>query len=137
MSTLLTSAEYQNILNYDAEQRLRYSLEKIIEHQTLWILIDEHGSVMLNTDDEDCVPVWPLKEFAEAWATGEWQNCQAEAISFAKWKSRWTPGLIEDDLSLVIFPNEQEEGLVLFPDEFEQELTKKAAQFNKVKTKRL
>ena len=137
MAITLTPAEYQRILNFDVEQRLQYSLETIIECKTLWILTDEHGCVMLNTEDEDCVPIWPLEAFAQAWATGEWQDCKPEAISVNLWQSRWTQGLIDDDLSVVVFPNEQEEGLVLFPDEFEQELIAKSNKLNKQKNKRV
>jgi len=87
--------------------------------------------MMLNTEDEDCVPVWPNKEFAEQWITGDWQACKAEAISLSKWQSRWTVGLAEDELAIVVFPNQAEEGLVLLPDEFDFELSKQAKKIKK------
>ena len=31
---------------------------------------------MLNSEEEDCVPVWPNEEFALQWATGEWSECR-------------------------------------------------------------
>lgn len=126
MSVTPLPKELQKILNTNAEERLAYTLKQINEDNTVWILTDEHGCVMLNTEDEDCVPVWPLEAFAQSWATGEWSECKALSISLNKWKSRWTQGLIDDDLAVVVFPSENEEGLVLFPDEFEEELLKKA-----------
>jgi hypothetical protein len=33
-------------------------------------------------------------------------------------------GLTDDELALVVFPNQDNQGLVLFPDEFEQALIK-------------
>ena len=80
---------------------------------------------MLNTADEDCVPVWPNKEFAQSWATGEWAACQPVSVDLDTWFSRWIPGLIDDELAIVAFPNNNDEGQVLFPDEFEYELIKK------------
>lgn len=120
----LSSEEIKKIQQLDANERLSYTCKTILAHQQVWILTDQHGCMMLNTEDEDCVPIWPNQEFAELWITGDWQACKAEMIPLAKWLSRWTQGLMDDDLSLVIFPNEQEEGIVLFPDEFEDELNK-------------
>lgn len=124
MSHTLDAETIAKIQGYDAEKRLSYLLKEVTTQRQIWILTDEHGCVMLNTEDEDCVPIWPNAEFAQAWATGEWAECKAEAISIAKWQSRWTNGLLDDELALVIFPNQAEDGLVLFPDEFDMELQK-------------
>ena len=64
------------------------------------------------------------KSLPNQWATGDWEHCKAESISTAKWFSRWTYGLEDDELFIVVFPNQNEEGLVLYPDEFEFELKK-------------
>lgn len=112
------------IVNSHEEERFTYFMKEVVANREIWILTDEYGCVMLNTEEEDCVPVWPNKEFAEAWATGEWDVCKAESISLNKWHSRWTTGLEDDELAVVVFPNQNEEGQVLFPDEFDFELTK-------------
>ena len=127
----LTPERIATIEKFDEQKRFNYLLEEVIKHREVWLLVDEYGCMMLNTDDEDCVPVWPNKEFAENWITGDWQACKAEAISLNKWQSRWTQGLAEDELSIVVFPNQAEEGLVLFPDEFDFELTKQAKKMKK------
>ncbi len=122
MSTKLDTAQIQTIQAMDAEQRFKYLIKTVAKNQAIWILTDEHGCVMLNTEDEDCVPVWPNEEFAQAWATGEWETCKAEAISLSKWHSHWTTGLTDDELSVVVFPNLAEEGAVVCPDELDFEL---------------
>jgi len=124
MSQTLDAETIAKIHGYDADKRLSYLLKEVTTQRQIWILTDEHGCVMLNTEDEDCVPIWPNAEFAQAWATGEWKHCKTEAISLAKWQSRWTNGLLDDELALVIFPNQDEEGLILLPDEFDMELQK-------------
>ncbi|TYK66533.1 DUF2750 domain-containing protein [Colwellia echini] len=126
------SSEQLNIIEqYDEEKRLNYLLQQVISNKEIWILADEHGCVMLNTDDEDCVPVWPNEEFALRWATDEWQECKAQAISLNKWYSRWSNGLADDELALVTFPNQDNEGLVLFPEEFEEALLKETKKQNR------
>ena len=120
----LTIEQLNTIESYDEEKRLSYLLQQAVVNKQIWILADEHGCVMLNTEEEDCVPVWPHEAFALRWATDEWKSCKAEAISLSKWYSRWSTGLADDGLALVTFPNQDNEGLVLFPDEFEMALFK-------------
>jgi len=108
----------------DPNERFNVFFKTVTKNLNIWLLIDEHGSVLLSADDEDCVPVWPTEEHAMQWATGEWKGFTSESISTSKWKSRWTSGLEDDELSVIIFPDQQCEGIVLYPDEFEQELEK-------------
>ncbi|MEW6991897.1 DUF2750 domain-containing protein [Colwelliaceae bacterium 6441] len=122
MTQAVDKNQLNTILTYDDEQRASYFLKEVVNNNELWILKDEHGCVMLTTDDEDCVPVWPNEAFAQAWITQEWQECVAEAISLNKWFSRWSQGLADDELALVVFPSENNQGLVFYPDELETEL---------------
>ncbi|NOI12876.1 DUF2750 domain-containing protein [Vibrio hepatarius] len=125
MSEALTQQQIDTVNKMRPDERFNYCIKEIAKQRKVWILTDEHGCVMLNTEDEDCVPVWPNEEFANEWAIGEWEHCKAESISTAKWFSRWTYGLEEDELAIVVFPNSNEEGVVLYPDEFEFELKKR------------
>lgn len=114
MSEQLTQEQMDTINRYNEEQRLKYCVKEIVANRKVWILKDEHGCVMLNTEDDDCVPVWPNEEFALQWANGDWEDCEPEAISLNKWHSRWTSGLEDDELSVVVFPNQNEEGWFCF-----------------------
>jgi hypothetical protein len=126
MSDKQEAASIDSILTKDAEMRFTYLVKEVIENREIWLLTDEHGCVMLNSEDEDCVPVWPSQAHAQAWATQEWQTCKAEAVSLSKWHSHWTRGLEEDELAIVVFPDQQQEGLVIYPDEFDLALKKQA-----------
>lgn len=128
-ASALTDQLINEIEHYDDEKRLSYLLKEVIAQQEIWLLTDEHGCMMLNTEDEDCVPVWPNKEFAQRWATGDWKDCQPTPISLSKWYSRWSVGLADDDLAIVVFPiqdSQTSQGIVLFPEEFEASLRKKS-----------
>ncbi|GHF02837.1 DUF2750 domain-containing protein [Thalassotalea profundi] len=111
-----------DIKEMNDEKRADYFIKAVIENNKIWILTDEHGCVMLNTEDGDCVPVWPNEEFAQLWATEEWQSCKAESISLNKWFSRWTAGLLDDEISIVVFPNESDQGMIYEPDDLENSL---------------
>jgi len=124
MSEKLQQAVIDQIQAYDDEKRATYFFKETVLNNNIWILTDDHGCVMLNTDEEDCIPVWPNEEFAQAWATNEWKDCQPVSISLNKWFSRWSHGLADDELAIVVFPNQAEQGLIFFPDEVEIELKK-------------
>ncbi|MEH6575742.1 MAG: DUF2750 domain-containing protein [Amphritea sp.] len=126
MSISLEQSTLETIQQYDVEQRFKYLIKEAVSNGEIWVLSDEQGSVMLNTDDEDCVPVWPNKEFAQAWATGDWEGCKAESISLKNWHDRWTPGLEDDEFAVVVFPNENQDGLVVSPADLDFELKKQA-----------
>ena len=55
----ISTEQLNTIEKYDDEKRLSYLLQQVVSNKRIWILADEHGCMMLNTDDEDCVPVWP------------------------------------------------------------------------------
>ncbi|MGO1296524.1 MAG: DUF2750 domain-containing protein [Vibrio sp.] len=111
----------------DPTERMNLFFKAVTTDHKIWLLIDEHGSVLLSAEDEDCVPVWPSHDYAAQWATDEWEGFTPEPISVAKWKSRWTTGLEDDELSIIVFPDQEGEGIVLYPDEFEFEMQKREA----------
>ncbi len=114
----------KDIENLSPEKRYQFLLQSISKTKKIWILKDEHGCVMLNSEEEDCVPIWPSEDLALAWATGEWSACKAESIELKYWQQMWTPGLEDDELSIAIFPNENNEGLVISPYEFDADMRK-------------
>ena len=119
--------------NGDSEQRYQYFIEQAVTHQQIWILTDEQGCVMLNSEEEVCVPVWPSYEEAQAWATGEWQDCQGQEITLKTWQQRWSIGLEEDQLYVVVSPNAECGGTVLSPDELDADLRREIKKRNKKK----
>lgn len=126
MSNPIDQNTLNEIAQFTPEQRLKYLVKEVIQQQKIWILTDQDGCVMLNTEDEDCAPVWPSQEFAQAWATGEWADCEPKAIDLKTWHSRWTHGLEDDDVSIAVFPSEDQEGLVISSAELDFELKNKS-----------
>ncbi|MBH0072523.1 DUF2750 domain-containing protein [Pseudoalteromonas sp. NZS127] len=122
MTTANNTEQHDVILGLGAKKRLAFMFETTQQFKQVWILNDDDGCVMLTNEDDDCVPVWPTREFAQAWATGEWEGCTSKAIPTQDWINRWTPGLEDDDLLIAVFPTEDDDGTILFPDEFDTQL---------------
>ncbi len=123
----------QQLAQMSDQQRFEYFVEQSVINKEIWLLTDEHGCVMLNTEDEDCVPVWPSLEAAEAWATDEWQDCEAQPIALKTWQMRWSDGLEEDGFFVVVCPMGEQEGLVVDPQDLAKELTKAIKKQNRKK----
>lgn len=109
-------------LSLSPDERMSRTLSRIREAGEVWILKDEDGCVMLTTDDEDGVPVWPDKGLATLWATDEWEDCEPMSISLKDWLSKWVPGMIQDGLMVMICPVPAEEGEVIEPQEMAEAL---------------
>lgn len=105
------------------EARYDYLVTEVKEHKQIWTLQDTDGCVMLTTDDEDCIPMWPTEESASDWACDDWKDCTPLAIPLNEWLERWVIGMQDDDLYVAVFPVEGDLGVVVAPYELEQRLT--------------
>lgn len=113
----MSQIQTEQLVKMNAEERWRYLSNQVKQNQQIWILTDQHGAVMLTTEDDDCLPVWPNEELAMLWATEEWQHCTALAISAKDWNKKWVPGLTDDELSVAVFPVVDDLGAIAFPNE--------------------
>ncbi|QPG06753.1 DUF2750 domain-containing protein [Salinimonas marina] len=104
------------LLNAGADVRMSETITSIKDNEEVWILKDGDGCVMLTTDDEDGVPVWPDAGMALLWATEDWADCEPMAVSLKDWLKKWTPGLMQDNLVVVVCPVPGEDGEVIDPD---------------------
>lgn len=54
MAKALSAEQIETINRYNEEDRFKYCVKEIVVNREVWILKDEHGCVMLNTEDDDC-----------------------------------------------------------------------------------
>jgi len=118
MNYELTADDLNRLSVLDAEQRYDYFIQAVADLEKIWILVDEEGFVLVDADEERCIPVWPHAELAEQWINGDWAQCQAQAVDIATWLDKWTSGLDGDELAIAVFPHAQEPGVVIGPEEF-------------------
>lgn len=131
--TVISSEEFIALSKMLPEQRFDYAIEQMIERKTLWGLFGENGWLMLKAEDDACVPVWPHKEFAEAWVKDDFPDCQAKQIEFSDWFGQWLPGMKNNGTLVLVFPlGDDEEGIMLEAQEMldciEEDLQRLAAQ---------
>lgn len=110
MSEELSLDQRIQLLAATDDVRLEFFVNSVKEHQSVWSLSNEEGFVMVETDDGDCVMVWPDADFAAQWAVEEWDDCEPVEISFETFTTLWLPSLEKDNITLAVFPNIEDEG---------------------------
>ena len=131
MPHALSDTENQAALQLDPDQRYDLFVRTVVATETLWILRDAEGCMLLNADDEECIPVWPSAELAQLWAEQEWAGCQPEAISLKRWLDHWVKGMTEDGLAVAIFPLPEEIGVIEDPADVADALLRQKAKQRK------
>lgn len=112
----------EDFINFTPEQRVAAFFTTVKEQGELFILNDADGCVMLTSDDEEGVPVWPTASLANMWADQEWAHCEPKAITLDVWLARWTGGLTRDFLHVIIAPMPAEDSELMAPEEFADKL---------------
>ncbi len=126
MSYTLTDADKTAAQNMRDDERFNHFVSRVCEHDELWILTDEHGCMMLTSDDdEDCIPVWPHADYAKEWAVDDWSQCKPEALTLQVWLNRWVPGMEDDELLVAVFPTSDATGVVVEPRELQDAIDRK------------
>ena len=113
MSATLSVEQRVHLLTVSDDERLAYFLEAIKTTQTVWSLSNDEGFVMVETDDGDCVMLWPDEDFAAQWAVDEWDDCQPTQIELGVFQNQWLPSLLQDEIAVAVFPNIEDEGKLL------------------------
>lgn len=113
MSLSLTAEEIDEAFTLSAEDRYDYFVEKVAESGEIWSLSEGDEWLILRTDDEECLPVWPHPAMAEDWAGESHDGCKAKAISLEVWLERWVEGLEGDSITLAVFPGNDPDGVIV------------------------
>lgn len=116
MKELSMDERVQLLVAPDSE-RLAYFVEQAKATQLVWSLSNEEGFVMVETDNGDCVMVWPDAEFASQWAIDDWDDCEPVSVSLETFKTEWLPSLTLDNVTVAVFPNIEDEGKISTAEE--------------------
>ncbi|ALP54357.1 hypothetical protein Tel_15045 [Candidatus Tenderia electrophaga] len=113
MSKPLSTTELDAIERMPAEQRYDYFIRKTVELKQVWGLAGDEGWVILTEAGEEHLPVWPHREMAAAWASGEFADCQPQAIPLTDWLDKWLPGMERDELLPAVCPDKEGDCIIV------------------------
>ncbi|MFM2475884.1 DUF2750 domain-containing protein [Celerinatantimonas sp. MCCC 1A17872] len=113
----------QSFYDQSSEVRYQLTLAAIRRNQTLWTLKDDQGCIMVSSDEEQCLPIWPDEATATAWATEEHAHCEPLAIELDAFLERWVSGMSEDGYFVAVGPSLDAESLVEHPQDLADAIT--------------
>ncbi|MCC2615860.1 DUF2750 domain-containing protein [Aestuariibacter halophilus] len=117
----LTTEQFDALTKLSPEARFDYTLATLIKEGQLWGLYGEKGWLLLQAEDDACLPVWPHEACAKAWEKHDFPDCVPTPISLTDWQSQWLPGMQKNGTLVLVFPlSEDEEGIMLDADEVSQ-----------------
>lgn len=78
----MTETDISRLLGLSKEEKYRYVLEQLVTRQEVWIVYDEDGMVLFESDrGEVVIPVWPHREIAQLFCVDEYADCQPGTVA--------------------------------------------------------
>jgi len=123
MTWQINDREFQQVLMQPGAIRYKYFISRVADCNEVWSLRNQQGWIQAQDDNGRILfPVWPHPRYAQACASGPWQDCRPEAIELDAWLSRWLPGMKMDNRLIAVFPTPQSVGICVSPEHLEHDL---------------
>lgn len=108
----------------EPEDRYDYALEQLLEHKTVWVLVnDQQQFVQMHYEQGEFsyLPIWPSKELAEHSIDGQ-ADLTVKNIALSSFMQDVTPELTQNKIELGVFPGEDTSVWVCEAEDFKDEL---------------
>jgi hypothetical protein len=123
MTWQINDREFENVIRQPAAVRYKYFVSRVADWKELWSLRNQEGWIQGEEDEGRLVfPVWPHARYAQACATGPWQDCRPEVIELDAWLNQWMPAMKTENRLVAVFPTPQSLGICVSPQRLEQDL---------------
>jgi hypothetical protein len=116
--------EFESVSNLSGAKRYEYFIKKVVNNEKLWGLYNDGWAMVADDNENEMIPFWPQKEFAEACCLGDWSNYKAEEIDLYEFIDGWLVDMKKDGLLTAIFYTKDDKGVVVEPDMLLQNLNK-------------
>lgn len=100
-TTDLTSTSLKTM---QSEDRLVYVLDSVVSNGLVWGLMGDEGWVLVTSNEDTCLPIWPSESLAQDWAQAEFPNAKPAQISLDDWQGSWLPGMDKNGTLVLICP---------------------------------
>lgn len=104
----VTESLTESIINQasylSAEERLELLVMYCENASEIWMLQGENGFIMMESEEELTLPVWPHRDFALHWQKEHDVTAETVSVSLADFIALWAPGLDNNQTTIVAFP---------------------------------
>lgn len=117
----VSTEDFISISKLSPEERANVMLKQIVELEHLWGLFGKEGWLLLQAEEDTCLPVWPTESFATAWEKEDFPDCKPQQIQLNDFLEQWLPGMQKNGTLILMFPmSDDEEGIMLTGSECKQ-----------------
>jgi hypothetical protein len=95
------------------EQRIAKFVEGVRAGGCVWGLRKKTWARSSAGNGREALPLWPDEESAARCIAGEWARYRARSIALDGFLAEWLPGMIEDGIVAVVFPDPDHPGAVV------------------------
>lgn len=120
----MTEAEVSAVVQLSKEEKYDYLLRQMIAQKEVWIIFDEDGMVLFESDKgEIVIPVWPHQEVAQLFCVGEYVDCQPGTVTLADFRKNELTEAVEQQFLVSVMPVPGMPALLVAPGEMENGLS--------------
>lgn len=122
---MLNKKEVDAIINLDANKRYEYSIKRIADFETVWVLSDKDGFRTYTDGTGNIIfPIWPFKEFALLCCENEYADCHPEELQLSEFMEDCISDFKKSGYKLSILPLPSGKGAVVEIDVFTEVMNK-------------
>lgn len=99
--------EFEAVIKLPGKIRYEYFIKKVADYEELWGLYNDGWAMIADDNNNEMIPFWPKKEFAEYCATDDWKGYKAERIDLYKFMNNMLQDMKIDNVKASIFFNNQ------------------------------
>jgi hypothetical protein len=119
-----TEKEMQAVLILDGDARFRHFVKTVVAWEVAWSLWKDGWVLMANNDGTPVFPLWPAREYAELFRTGDWIDHEVEPITLESLLGELVPKLGERGVLVGVFPTPAGKGVTSSAEELASWLRK-------------
>ncbi|GAA3941037.1 DUF2750 domain-containing protein [Chitinophaga oryziterrae] len=111
----ISQREIDSVLSESPEKRFEYTIKRIADWETLWTIVGEAEALGMLTDEVQNVifPIWPFKEFAQLYCTGNFANYTPMVIELSDFLEEYLPDYENKNFKLSLLPLPTKKGEVM------------------------
>ena len=114
--------KFLDIINSSPTDKYEYFVKTVLDSEEIWVINDDTNYVMLtDKDNNEVIPVWPNKIFADMFLIDDWKNF--EVSTFNLWEFiDWCNDLKADGIKILVFPQADLTGFTVDADKLQQKV---------------
>lgn len=103
----MNQKEFEAVIKLPGEKRYEYFIKKVADYEELWGLYNDGWAMIADDNNNEMIPFWPKKEFAEYCAIDDWKGYKAESIDLYEFMDNLLQDMKTDNIKASIFFNNE------------------------------